>query len=284
MTKPLSFFRSHILKTPAGWLTLAATLVFFPPSTTAQGLGEQLIAASQKGDLSAVESLISQGADVNTPGPYGQTAIFFAADRGHLEIVRYLIEKGANINAKDTFYSMTPMARAAMKNRTEVVRLLLDKGAEGAAQLMFQALSTDQRDGLKMLIESGRLSPKDLTAGLQFAERNQKTEMAEMLKAAGAKPPAPANFPVDQSTLQSYTGVYLGGRGGTETEVTVFLEDGKLKGRFGNTIHTLNATSKTEFRFAEQDTTSIEFQLQDGKVAGFLIQPGAQQFTRKEAK
>jgi hypothetical protein len=276
--------KEHIVKTRRILLTLASASLFLAVPVWADGLGDQLIAAAQKGDLAAAKALVEKGADVNAKGLYDQTPIFFAADRGHIDVVRYLIEKGANVNAKDSFYSMTPIARAAMKNRAEVVKLLLDKGATGASQLMFQAIASDSKDGLKMLLDSGKLTPKELTQGLQFANAQKKTEMAEILKAAGAKLPPPANFNIDEATLQSYAGTYMGGRGGTEFEVNMTIDNGKLKGKFGNTTYTLNPTSKTEFRMAEQETMNLEFQTKDGKVTGFLLQPGAQQFTRKEAK
>ena len=81
--------------------------------------------------------------------------------------------------------------------------------------------------------------------------------------------------------LSAFVGTYQGGRGGTEFEAVVALAEGKLKltGR-GQTV-TLAPFSKTEFRAVEQSSSTVEFKMDGGKVTGFVLDPGAQAYTRK---
>ena len=244
-------------------------------------LDDQLHDAVRKGDLSLTRSLLDKGANVNAKGLYDQTPLFFAADRGHLEVARLLIDRGAKIEAKDSFYGMTPLTRAAMKQRKDLVLLLLDKGAQGAGQLLFQAVASDDKDSVQLLLDSKKLTPKDLSGALKWAEANKKPEMVEVLKAGGALPPPPANFAIDAETLASYAGAYQGGRAGNEFEATVAVADGKLKLSVRGQTLTLAAFSKTEFRAAEQDVVTVAFRVENGKAVGLTIDPGNQVFTRK---
>lgn len=256
-------------------LLCAAFLGAQPP------LDDQLHEAVRKGDLALTRSLLDKGANVNAKGLYDQTPIFFAADRGHLEVTRLLIERGAKLDAKDSFYGMTPLARAASKNRRDILLLLLDKGAPGAGQLLFQAVATDDKDGVQLLIDSKKLTAKDLSNALKFAEANKKPEIAEILKAGGAQPPPPANFAVDAETLAAYAGTYLGGRSGSEFEAIVTVADSKLKLALRGQTLTLAAFSKTEFRAAEQEVVTATFKVESGKAVSFTVDPGNQIFTRK---
>ena len=54
--------------------------------------------AAASGQLGAVRHLIAEGADINSRGPRGATALMFAASAGHLDIVRELVEQGAEID------------------------------------------------------------------------------------------------------------------------------------------------------------------------------------------
>lgn len=267
------------LRTFAGAAMIAASL-----AAAAQQSGDQLFAAARTGDLPAAKKLIESGVDVNSKGPYDQTAIFFAADRGHAEMVRLLVDKGANVNHKDSFYQMTALTRASMKKRYEVMKLLLDRGAEGASQVSMQAVQSGDLEMLKVALGSGKLTAKDLSLSLAAAEKMKKDPMVEALKGAGAQPLPPANFKVASAVLQSYAGKYAGGRGGT-TEVEVILEGEVLKAKAMGATYTLGATSTTEFQLVEEPVVTAEFRLTDGKVTELVLQPGDQRYLRKaEAK
>jgi ankyrin repeat protein len=85
-------------------------LSIFCSASFAEGLGQALIEAAQKGDLAQVKTLLTTGADVNARDHDGRTALMFAAWNGNLEAMRLLIDKGADVHAKakngDTAFRM----------------------------------------------------------------------------------------------------------------------------------------------------------------------------------
>jgi hypothetical protein len=266
---------------------LAAALLFIPGTMIAGDLDEDLLAAVRKSDAAAVKALLDKGANVNAKTSYGQTPLFFACDRGNIEIVRMLLDKGVDVNATDTFYHTTAMVWAAEKQRVEIVKLLVEKGAKDVDGLLSSAVDKGSAEMAKAALGSGRVSANAMTAALAQAEKNKKDDMVELLKAAGAKPRAPATAQVPAEVLATYTGRYLGGRGGTEMEVMVTVEQGKLRATptGGNALN-FNAINNARFRAIEFDQIEVEFATADGKVTGFkLFQGGnAMDFKRAEAK
>lgn len=230
-------------------------------------LGDELLAATRKGDIAAVKALLDKGADVNAKSPYGSTPLFFAADRGHTEIAKLLLDRGANPNVKDTFYNETALGWAGSKGRIEIVRLLLAKGAEGADMLLVSGVQSNNKDLVQVALDTGKIKQSSLNFGLSMAIKAKKTEMAEMLTKAGAKPPAAATFAIDAATLASYAGKYQGGRGGTEFDFLLAVVDGKLALTAPQKM-TFAAVDKTHFRGVEQESVEVEFVLADGKVMG----------------
>ena len=122
---------------------------------------------------------------------------------------------------------------------------------------------------------------KELTAAWKIADANKKTEMAEILKAAGAQPPAAAITLTDDQ-LGKFAAIYQGGRGGTEFEAIIAANEGKLKVSLRGQNLTFVPYSQTEFRCVEQNTSTIEFKMTGKDVTGFVLDPGGQAFTRKE--
>ena len=58
--------------------------------------------AAKKGDVAALEALLTAGADVNESDGFG-TPLYFAARRGHVAAAKLLIERGADVNASAKF-------------------------------------------------------------------------------------------------------------------------------------------------------------------------------------
>ncbi len=89
---------------------------------------EQLIEASEQGDVAAIETLLAAGANVNTHRINGETGLMRAAAMGHSAAVEMLLAHGAAIDAwrQDGW---TALALAAFFGHVEVCKLLLRAGA-----------------------------------------------------------------------------------------------------------------------------------------------------------
>jgi len=83
-------------------------------------LNKALLKAVKKGDLSKVQELVQEGADVNFKTRSGDTPLHVAASNGHLEIFDFLLKNGADptiFNKK----KKTPIDIACEKRRTKIL-------------------------------------------------------------------------------------------------------------------------------------------------------------------
>jgi ankyrin repeat protein len=257
-------------------MTLARTVMLAVCAFLLNGadLNEDLLAATRKGDLTAVKSLLDQGASVNAKSPYGSTPLFFACDRGHTEIIKLLIERGADVNVEDTFYHATALTWAMQKKRAPIVKLLLDKGAKSPAIVLASAAQDNNAELAKIALDKGGIDKKTLSDSLA-ATKNP--EISAMLKAAGAEPIK--TIQLDDATLAQYAGTYVGKIQGTELELTFAVKNGALSGTLvGQPPLTYVALDKTHFRCVEIAAIEIEF-----VENGFKLSQGPVKidFTRK---
>lgn len=115
------------------FLVVAETAVIasWQPALTESNAGRnlQLIAAAGRGDLRAVEKLLSQGAEIQSKDGSGKTALNSAAYGNHVEVFRRLLAAGANVNEPDRVPS-SPLMTAAVRGYVEIVRLALAAGAD----------------------------------------------------------------------------------------------------------------------------------------------------------
>jgi len=255
-------------------LALSLLSLLLPGAAAAQDKGDELRRAASEGNLAQVKALLDAGADVNSKNSYGGTALAFAGDKGHTEVVKLLLERGANPNVTDTFYNSTPLGWAAGKGHAEIVRALLDKGAEGEDGALMAAVYQDRTEVVKVILERGKLAPEKLSDALATALTQKQTAVADMLKAAGVKEPAPADFAVDAATLKSYEGTYEGADG---FSITVALTDGKLTTKSEQVPPlTLGALDAVTFRPAEFAGIKMIFTSENGKVTGMTVDQGGQ--------
>ena len=109
--------------------------------------------------------LLDRGADVNRTTSYGA-----AMNVAHqVDMAEFLINRGASIESKDDD-GYTPLMKACSKGQIDMVRFLVSKGANVNAQAT-------------LLFSSSPLAVSPLV----LAERNGHTEVADMLRTAGAK-------------------------------------------------------------------------------------------------
>jgi Ankyrin repeats (3 copies)/Domain of unknown function (DUF3471) len=252
-------------------LCLALLLLLLPGAASAQDPGDELRRAASTGDAAMVKELLDKGVDVNAANQYGGTALTFASRRGHVEVIKLLLERGADPNRKDTFYGCTPIVFALRKGHFEIAQLLLAKTGETDLQMLMAATSAGNGEVVKAVLDKGTFTPEQLTNALLMAQQEGKSDAVKALEAAGAKPPPPANFKVDEETLKSYAGDYEGADGFV---LTVSLKDGKLAAAEGDELVDLGALDRTTFRIEQFPTVKLIFHTEDGKVTGLTMDEG----------
>ncbi|MHC4536722.1 MAG: ankyrin repeat domain-containing protein [Planctomycetota bacterium] len=115
---------------------------------------EALHEAASNGDIEQVESLISEGADVDAQNSIWWTPLQYAASKGHKEIVELLLAHDADVNYHEKRRRVQTAAEYAMKNNhTEIVQLLISKGAD-ISPLHFALYMKDEARA-RSLIEGG---------------------------------------------------------------------------------------------------------------------------------
>jgi hypothetical protein len=233
-----------------------------------QELNDQLFEATRKGDAAAVTALLDKGADVNAKFRYGTTALFKAAEKGHVSVVRVLLDRGADVSVKDTFYGATAMTWALSNKHVEVVRALLEKDSARVDEV----LTTGTREGnlelVRAALDKGGLKPETLTAALANSLNNKEnSEISELLKKAGAKPP----LEVDAATLQTYLGRYRPDQG---ADIVFTLQEGKLLATTNQRSFVMMALDKTTFRPIAFEGLTVTFTVAGEKVNGFAFKQG----------
>jgi len=247
-------------------------LLLFPQTQTdpKQALNDQLFEAVRKGDAAAVTAALDKGADVNAKFRYGMTALFKAAERGNADVAKVLVDRGVDVNVKDTFYKATAMSWALQNDHLNVVQLLLAKGADGADDVLMNGVQENKEDLVKMALESGNLKPDALTAALAFSMNANTATITDLLKKAGAMPPAD----VDAATLQTYAGKYKGENG---VEATFSVKDGKFfVAGFTPQPQALMALDKTTFRPIAFGGITLTFKVEGEKATSMTFKSATQ--------
>ena len=77
--------------------------------------------AVKRNDMSGIETLIKNGADVNGLSSCGLSPLHLAAFAGNENAVKMLLKHGANINVLNSAKTETPLFRAIFKNQSFVI-------------------------------------------------------------------------------------------------------------------------------------------------------------------
>ncbi len=177
--------------TPALYVVVACLAL----ASIAQAADPTLLDAAERGDRAAVARLLTKGANPNTPGPDGTTAIMYAAANDDLELVRLLIKAGANVKLTNQF-GTTALTEAAIIGSSPIVDALLKAGAdpntkntERETALMAVARSGSV-EAAKRLLEAGAdINAKESFGGqsaLMWAAAQGQAEMVKLLASKGA--------------------------------------------------------------------------------------------------
>lgn len=138
-------------------------------AVVAAGGDMRLVNASKNKDLTAIQSLLKQKVDVNTPDVDGMTPLHWAAHWDQLDVVKQLLAAGANAKAANR-YGVTPLHEASLVADVAMMEALLKAGANpnsvygsGETPLMIAA-RTGHLDAVKLLVEHAA----DVSAAEEF--------------------------------------------------------------------------------------------------------------------
>ena len=95
----------------------------------AQLAGQELLQATEAGDVVQMQALLAKGAEVNARNAHGWTPLHVAAAGGDPAVVALLLQYGADVHAQ-SHIGTTPLDNATTRGgRKAVIDLLLAHGA-----------------------------------------------------------------------------------------------------------------------------------------------------------
>ena len=116
---------------------------------------ESLHYAAEKGDIPAVQALLTQVYELNAFDEISYTPLHYAAVNGHLQIMRMLLAAGADVNAHDEARAGdSPLGAVAGNCTFAVAKVLVDAGADPTLRGGMQICALDRAKDLKK--EEGR--------------------------------------------------------------------------------------------------------------------------------
>ncbi|MFN4160634.1 MAG: ankyrin repeat domain-containing protein [Stenotrophomonas sp.] len=110
------------------WVIMSMLMGMVTP-VSAASLDERLHRAAEKGDASAVRTLLGHGAQVDARGAGKVTPLLSATHHNHVEAALALIQAGADVNAKDAIQD-SPYLYAGARGHIEILRATLAAGAD----------------------------------------------------------------------------------------------------------------------------------------------------------
>ena len=120
----------------------------------------RLTEALKSGDRKAVQSLLKQGANVNTADPDGTTPLHWAVRSDNIDTVEMLLRAGANPKAANR-YGITPLSLAAGNGNPAILEMLLKAGADpatpgpGGQTILMIAARTGNAESVRRLLARG---------------------------------------------------------------------------------------------------------------------------------
>ena len=138
----------------------------------------------------AVELVLNDGLDINTPALCNRTPLLWASLSSSGEFIETLIDLGANVNAQRSDDKVTPLILSADCNNFLAVNLLLDHGADAniasadGNSPMHRAVSNGFFDIAKRLVEKGsdvNLQNKEGRTPLFLGVKNKHEQLIKLL-------------------------------------------------------------------------------------------------------
>ena len=192
--------------------------------------------ASGYGHTPVVRLLLEKGADVESKGPYGKTALCKAATYGHEDVVCLLLEYGANVESQD-HDGTTALHRAASSGHVTVARILLKHSAQIEAKgtygktALYLAAQNEHESVVRLLLQKGADANKKSSDGntaLHSAARVGHEGITKLLLENGSD--------VDVRDSNGKTALDVAAWGDHEPVIRLLLEHGadvEAKGKYG---------------------------------------------------
>ena len=255
---------------------LACLLFAMAVALLAGDVNDDLLNAARKGDLDTIKALIEKGAPMEAKTPYGQTPLYLAAMSGHEAVVQFLLDKGAKTDVRDTFYKASLLDFVLERKHYAVAKMIIVKGSGNADEQLKEVADAGQADLVQAVLEKGKPGQPALDSAYEGALAENKKDVAELLKKAGAHEPAPP-IVVDAKVLESYVGTFK-----TETlplDIKVSVKEGKLY---------LQATGQDAFAPKPKSPTvfvmaAYNLEVEFDSATSFTLKQGGQTFKFKKA-
>ncbi len=145
----------------------------------------RLLIAIERGDKSAVLSLLNKGASANAADAAGRTALGYAAINGQTDLIEEFLRRGADVNAQSA-QGTTPLIAAGLFGDPEIVRMLIASGADVNAKEKGGETALSYAQG--RLRNAPKERPERGSRGmLPYAARADYRIVVRLLTDAGAK-------------------------------------------------------------------------------------------------
>ena len=178
-----------------GHLVIAWFCVVATTNLSATGADAPLADAAKQQDWDRIETLLAQGADIDSSQPDGATALHWVAYWNNDEILDLLIDAGANVNAAND-YGATPLWAACANRHGDAVKRLLEASADPNHGLrsgetpLIRCAHTGDSLAVRSLIAHGAnidaAEPERGQTALMRAVANQHPDVTQALLEAGA--------------------------------------------------------------------------------------------------
>ena len=263
---------------------LIFVLLLLIPISTFAAASSDLLRAAYYNDATAIQKLLSNGANVNSKNNQNVTALNLATARGHLDSVKLLLNNGANPNiAPDNGY--TPLIRAAQFGYFEILKLLIVHNAnvnsqtkDGATALIFASQLDDKGNTVDILLKNGadvNAKSYDGTTALYLAASENRIYIAQKLINSGAQ--------IDSTIETGASPLIVAVQQGHLDMVKMLVENGaniyakyKIKD-YTNVINPSGNEMKAEAKVESITKTALTMAQEKNhqKIVNFLLSEGA---------
>ena len=180
----------------SAWRRVVIVLALAVPGIAAGRADVALVDAAKRGEWTAVQRLLEQGADAAVARPDGTTALHWASYREDTAAAALLLGAGAKVNAAN-YLGATPLWLACENGSATMVRTLLEAGADpnlallsGETPLMVASRTGNADVVRQLLAKRANVNAKERTYGnqtaLMWAVSERHPEIVEALISHGA--------------------------------------------------------------------------------------------------